>query len=126
MIFILLFLGMAFYNAYIFLALAPRLDSFLSSREMSEEISAYIQDGYTVGIHGGRRGLFSFYANAKITEISVDNLQEFLEKSPQHLLVLKAEDIQRFQKNNELSMNLNTVYSRNVANITYNMVRLNE
>lgn len=126
MIFILLFLGMAFYNAYIFLALAPRLDQFLSSRVMSEEISSYMEQGYTVGIHGGRRGLFSFYANAKIPEISVDNLQQFLEQSSQHILVLKAEDIQRFQKNNELSTRLNTVYSRNVANITYNMVKLNE
>jgi hypothetical protein len=126
MLFLLLFLSMGFYNTYIFLGLAPRLDPFLSSRTVSEEVALLAEEGHQVGIHGGRRGLFSFYANQKIPEIPADKLQQFLESSPNHLLLLKAEDILRFQKNNDLSSNLDIIYSRNVANITYNLVKLNE
>jgi 4-amino-4-deoxy-L-arabinose transferase-like glycosyltransferase len=126
MLLLLLFLSVGFYNTYIFLGIAPRLNSFLSSRTVSEEVAQLAEEGYQVGVHGGRRGLFSFYANQKIPEIPVDQLQQFLEKSPKHILLLKVEDINRFQKNEELSGELKIIYSRNVANIIYNLVKQNE
>jgi hypothetical protein len=126
MLFLLLFLSMGFYNTYIFLALAPKLDPFLSSRAVSEEVSLLTEEGHQIGVHGGRRGLFSFYADQKIPEIAVENLKSFLERSPRNILLLKAEDIQRFQRENQLSDNLEIIYTRNVANITYNLVKLDE
>jgi len=61
--FLLLFLSVGFYNTYIFLGIAPRLDSFLSSRTVSEEVAQLVGDIYrneaiagdVYFIHGGLR-----------------------------------------------------------------------
>ena len=89
--------AMLFLSSFMFGHVAPRLDKYYSPREMSEKIVQLSSDGFEATTFNTPRGIFNFYSNMYIKELSLQELQSRLESDNNVLCIIEDRDFKKIK-----------------------------
>ncbi len=111
-----LFLGIWILSIYGFLVIAPKLNDAFSGRQIGHEIVQFEKEGYDISTFKVRRGIFNFYAERLIAEITKEDIQKLINQ-PNQLLITKRNVYKKHLT--EHHEQLKIISEHNIANEHY-------
>ncbi len=94
----LTFIGMFIFSFFSFGYSGTRISKHFSSRVLSEKITELSRKGFMTTSFNVTRGIFNFYADSYIKELTFDELQTMLSSNTKLQCVLKEHELKRLNK----------------------------
>ena len=92
------FIGMFIFSFFSFGYAGSHISKHFSSRVLSEKITKLSREGFMATSFNVTRGIFNFYADSYIKELTFDELQTLLSSNKKFQCVLKEHELKRLNK----------------------------